>query len=247
MPEITIATAGDDLEKQMWNSIQPYFGCYERFWRMHVVPLRQTGFIYLRDGLDPEFEMLAMCHYSCFVNLGRALYKIDTKTDDFKFSEEIYANLQRAAELALKVVETFRSIHTDCMGFAPPLNIARLEKALDKLKQYRNTLHDPLRATAKDEHGIRLIPRREHLDKYHLWTSVMYQGDANDFVSVETQLRQDFAMLGSVLQSIWREMEIVSGPLVASAKYVERRENTWTDQQGAHLFLFPSVLLGRTL
>lgn len=224
MPEITIANSGDDLEKEMWNSLQPFFGSYEKFWRIHVVPLRQNGFIYLKHGIDPEFETLAMCHYSCFVNLGRAIQKIDSKADDFKFSEEIHANLQRAAELAFKVVEIFRAIHFDCMGFLPSLDIAKLEKALDKLKKYRNNLHHPLRATAKDEHGIRLIPTREHLDKYHLWTSVMYEGNRNDFVSVEAQLRQDFAMLCSVLQSTWKEMENASGALVASPKYLERRE-----------------------
>jgi hypothetical protein len=55
--------------------------------------------------MDEDFETLAMCNYTTFVNVARAFHKIESRSEDFKFSEEIYANLQRTAEVAIKTVD----------------------------------------------------------------------------------------------------------------------------------------------
>lgn len=67
MLEPTILADGDALEKCYWAQLQPYFHRYETFWRIHVFPLRRPEHLQFREGIDPEFEGMAMCHYSAYV------------------------------------------------------------------------------------------------------------------------------------------------------------------------------------
>jgi hypothetical protein len=51
---------------------------------MHVEPLRNPGSIALRRGIDADFEVFAMNHYSTYINLVRAHDKIQVKCDHFR-------------------------------------------------------------------------------------------------------------------------------------------------------------------
>lgn len=113
--EITILSHGDEIERDNWELLKAYIHRYETVWRLLVVPLRSAGSIYLRDGLDEALEEFAMCHYTTYVNVARASEKIEACADDFKFSEEIWANMHRAAEVAIKAVFAFRTIYKDCI------------------------------------------------------------------------------------------------------------------------------------
>lgn len=216
-------THGDQIEQETWNLLRPCFQRYESFWLTHVYPLRCKGSIYLRRGLDERFEELAMCHYTTYVNLARARQKIESRSEDFKFCEEIYANLQRAAEVAIKTVTAFRTIYQECLGRGPKVNDAPIGRIAESFKIYRNLLHDPILATAKDA-DTRFIPCRDKMDKYHRWTAVMYERDERDFVPVEKQLWSDWLALCSALQTTWRDMEEASSELLKNSKYVERRD-----------------------
>jgi hypothetical protein len=222
--EITIRSDGDQIERDNWEVLKPYIHRYEIVWRLLVKPLRSSGSIYLRDGIDGTFEEFAMCHYTTYVNLARALEKIDRCADDFKFAEEIWANMHRAAEVAIKAVAAFRAIYKDCImpRRNPSVNTGQLEKMEGSLKKYRNTLHDPMIGTAK-EHGVRLLPRRELLQKYHRWTSIMYRRQPEDFASANSLLRSDFAALCSTLQNVWKEIETAIGDLRENETFVKRR------------------------
>lgn len=85
---------GDELERETWEELKGYISLYETIWRFFSMPLRLENSIYFRDGIDPDLELLAMCNYTAYVNVARALKKIKTMEDDPKFSEEIWANLQ---------------------------------------------------------------------------------------------------------------------------------------------------------
>jgi hypothetical protein len=167
---------------------------------------------------------MAICHYTVFENLARGLQKIEAKSDDFKFSEEIYANLQRAAELAGKLVALFNKIYKQCTGRTAAVDITALQKIKDDLQEYRDLLHHPRLATAKDG-SQRLIPRRAAVKakKYELWTAVMYGSDPADFVDVEKQLREDFNVFCAALQDIWGAMQSKSVDLIENSEYLQRR------------------------
>lgn len=202
---LSLLSDGDELEQKTWEELRDYIGLYETIWRHFSAPLRQQNSIYFRDGIDADLEILAMCNYTAYVNVARALEKTNALADDLKFSEEIWANLQRAVEVGIKAAAAFEKVYEACGGRNLKLNIRQLEGAKEDIKKYRNRLHDPIPATKK-EVGTRLIPRRDRIEHYGRWTTVMYHANSADFVSVEGQLRSDLAMACQSLQSLWAQM-----------------------------------------
>jgi hypothetical protein len=79
---------GDELERETWEELIAYISLYETVWRTFSAPLRREGSLQFRDGIDPDLDMLAMCNYTAYLNVARALDKIK-KMEDLKFSEEI--------------------------------------------------------------------------------------------------------------------------------------------------------------
>ena len=107
------------------------------------------GSIYLRFGIDPNLETFAMNNYTAYVNMTRALGKIESNADDLKFAEEIWANLQRAVEVASKATEAWSKFYRECTGKDAQINTEQLESAKRSVKIYRNRLHHPILATSK--------------------------------------------------------------------------------------------------
>src|SRR5947199_2656826 len=66
MPNLT--DHGDAVERSTWPTMKSYISKYETLWQMHVEPLRNPGSIALRRGIDPDFEVFAMNHYSTYIN-----------------------------------------------------------------------------------------------------------------------------------------------------------------------------------
>ncbi|HKI00102.1 MAG TPA: hypothetical protein VJ999_13425 [Candidatus Sulfotelmatobacter sp.] len=220
---ISLTNHGNALERRTWSTMQAYISKYEILWQMHVEPLRNPGSIDLRDGIDPDFELFAMNHYSAYVNLVRALEKIEVKSDDLGFAEEIWAQLQRAVEVAIKQAEAFADIYFDVTNKRPQVHTRKLRELEGSIKEYRNILHEPIQASVKNADGIRLIPRRETLQKYKRWTNVMYHRAEADFVAVDSELRADFNRVCGILQGLWDEIEQESNKLLENRKYLARR------------------------
>ncbi len=189
---------------------------------MQVVPLRAPGSIYLRLGINPNLETFAMNNYTAYVNMTRALNKIESNEDDLKYSEEIWANLQRAVEVAIKAAKAFSEFYRDCTRKEAKIDTRQLDSAETSVKIYRNRLHHPILATLKDQNETRLIPKRDKIEKYNLWTKAMYDRDLSDFVPVESQLRDDFSRVCSSLQHLWTQIERLSVDLLQNAEHQRR-------------------------
>lgn len=153
MPGPSLREVGDRFERETWRALQRYFPHYEEFWRINVDPLRAQGSILLRDGVDEDFEWLAMYHYSAYVNLARGNEKIDAEADQLRFFDEIYANLERSAELAKNVVQRFAAIQRKCLPRASALDDSALDSVDERLRRYRNLIHRPLAPYRKDLYG----------------------------------------------------------------------------------------------
>jgi hypothetical protein len=217
---LSLLSDGDELERETWTELSAYISLYETIWRLFSVPLRRETSIYFRDGIDPDLEMLAMCNYTAYVNMARALDKIKRMEDDLKFSEEIWANLQRAVEVGKKAAEAFENVCASSTGRKLKVDRRQLEGAEEEIKKYRNRLHHPVPATIKDDAKTRLIPRRELLEKYALWTRVMYHAKRDeDFVTVESQLRRDVEIACKALQSVWAQIKNHAPNLLASPRF----------------------------
>jgi len=219
---VSLSESGDAIERETWPQLKNYLSKYEVLWQMHVEPLRSTGSIYLRDGIDEDFEVLAMNHYTTYLNLVRAIRKIESRLDDFAFAEEIWANLQRATEVAKKAASAFVKLCEECTGKPLQLNLLKLDQLESDIKLYRNLLHGPMPGTVKDG-DVRMIPRRDLIQKYALWSSAMYHRVEGEFVPVETQLWNDFYRTCGVLQDLWKQIETLSEPLATNNIYLKRR------------------------
>jgi hypothetical protein len=216
---------GDIFERETWPTMRAYISKYEILWQMHVEPLRNPSSIDLRDGIDPNFELFAMNHYSAYVNLARAHQKIEAKSDDLMFAEEIWAQLQRSVEIAIKQAEAFASIYAYVTKKKPHIGTAKLHGLESSIKDYRNILHEPIQASVKTAEGLRLIPRRETLQKYKRWTDVMYHRNEADFVPVDTELRADFGRVCGTLQGFWSDIEQESKKILENSNYLVRRKS----------------------
>ena len=222
MPK-SLTDYGDVLERGTWPTMQAHISKYEILWQMHVEPLRNPGSIDLRDGIDPDFELFAMNHYSAYVNLVRALEKIEVKSDDLGFAEEIWAQLQRSVEVAIKQADAFANIYGDVTKKKSHVQTGKLHQLEGSIKEYRNILHEPIQASVKTADGTRLIPRRESLQKYKRWTDVMYHRNESDFIPVGAELRSDFNRVCGILQAFWSHIEEESESILENNKYLARR------------------------
>ena len=206
---------------------------------MHVEPLRNPGSIALRRGIDPDFEVFAMNHYSTYINLVRAHDKIQVKCDDLAFAEEIWAHLQRAVELAIKEGEAFERIVVDAARKKPRVDTTNLHKLQSSIGEYRNILHDPIQASIKNADGIGLIPRRDTLEKYRRWTSPSCMtATMRDFfrqILNYSQIspvyarfcRASGAILSENLERFWRTRDISKTRLGERFVDLRRRSHIW--------------------
>ncbi len=222
--EPLLARQGDDTERGCWGHLSKLIPHYELFWRYHVFPLRVPNQIWLRDGLDPQFEAVAIANYSTFVSLTRARQKIFVNHENYKFVEEHYTALQRSCELGKKLIQRFDDLYESLTERRSGASVAMLEQFIEKrLDEYRNLLHDEMLSTPKDEQERRLIPKFEKINQYRNWTSVMYHLKRSDFVVASDQLKADFMATCSRLEDAWDQMCKASAGIVQLREYLRRR------------------------
>jgi hypothetical protein len=221
MPPL-LADEGDDLEKKYWPDLKPYFPAYEVFWQRYVYPLRSTGIVLLREGLDEDVEFVAILNFSTYVSIARGLSKIKERSEDFKYFEEIYAHLFRAAELAADTIRRFALIYEQCLKKEITIHTEKLVKVSGPLRLYRNLIHGNILATIRDSGGRRRIPKADKLDDYVLWSRMRSSLHDSDFEDAERQLWSDFRSLCSALQDSWKEMCGASEFLLKNAEYSRR-------------------------
>jgi hypothetical protein len=69
------------------------------------------------------------------------------------FPDDIYALLQRVAELALKVVERFERIFQHCLQTTIKVDALAITKMIDRIDAYRNLIHGEFLAVHADPSG----------------------------------------------------------------------------------------------
>jgi hypothetical protein len=187
---------------------------YETFWRLYVFPLRSSTSIWFRNGVDAQLEDIAIASYSTYASLARARQKICTRPEEFRFLEELYAAVQRSAEIGVKLLNQFAAFYTALRHRPSSASSAPLEQLIEgRLRLYRNLLHDAILAMPKDDHRRRLIPKPEYIDQYRRWTTVMYGFTRSHFVVAAEQLRNDFRATCSLLEEGWKRMSEASDDL----------------------------------
>jgi|HubBroStandDraft_2_1064218.scaffolds.fasta_scaffold23857_4 hypothetical protein len=197
---------GDADERKHWPHLEDLIPHYQIFWVHYVYPLRAEGSIWIKRGLDLRFERLAIASYSTFKILARARQKIFQDHDEYRHLEELYMQLQRAAEVGVKLVRQYCEIETSFSHKRCSVSVVPIETLIEsRLNAYRNLLHDALLAVPKGERG-RMVPKPEMLSLYAEWSRVMFNFNSDDFVSAESQVKNDFYATASILESAWKDM-----------------------------------------
>jgi len=226
---VSLRDNGDAVERKTWDELQSHFPHYEEFWLTHAVPLRADNSIQFRPDIDEDFEILAMQSYSTYVNLARAYERIFTPEEDsLFFPDEIYALLQRAAELAIKAVQRFGMIYSQCLGHKPKIDITAIDTFQNRITNYRNLIHDEFIGVLRTDAGRLMVPRDEFLNLYPRWTKVLYERRDEHFVDVLTQIANHFYSLSSALETCWKQMCELSSALVDNPKYLLKRNQGYS-------------------
>jgi hypothetical protein len=197
---------GDKDEREHWPHLEVLIPHYQDFWVKYVYPLRAENSIWIRRGLDPGFELLAIANYSTFKALARARQKICEDHEEYRHVEELYMQLQRAAEIGVKLVKQYGDIEAFFTRKQRSVSVVPIENLIEtRLNSYRNLLHDALLAVPKGDQG-RMVPKPEKLLMYAEWSRVMFDFNPDDFVSAESQVKTDFYATAAILESAWKEM-----------------------------------------
>jgi hypothetical protein len=166
-----------------------------------------------------------MPHYSLYVTLGKAYERIlgTEALTSIGFPDDIYALLQRVAELALKIVGRFEQVFYGCVQEKVKVDTLKLNKIIDTIDGYRNLIHGEFLAVQSDPSGRIFVPRPDQLSQYPKWTDVLYHPRAEHFVDVHTQLIDAFRSLGSGLETTWKGLCELSRRLSADKTYREKQ------------------------
>lgn len=211
-----LAEDGDQFEQENCERIREILPRYEQFWREHLVPLRRPNSIRIRPGIDPNLEQMAQCHYTSATTLVSVRNRMDSS--DTATPNDVFLDLCRAAENALKTVEAFRSLYRECTHQVSRVSTQSIESAAGKVLPYRNRVHESLLGEWQSEDGERLVPKLEYLERYKLWSS-LETADPQHMIRVQQLYSNMYQALRSAMCDAWDGMLSESPTLLESSSY----------------------------
>lgn len=175
---------GDRHERERWRLIRDRFRNYEVFWRLYVVPLtnrvlglamaRDQSWIRVRRDIPPVWQKLALCHYSVFYRLSRAvelrLQQAETTPGKPTHPEEVISLLQTCCENVKDFYDAVRDIGSGAVQYLPRRLPNDFPLAFRKIDAYRNLLvHNPVLGRGERD-GETLWPMLpENLNSWETW------------------------------------------------------------------------------
>lgn len=159
LEQFNLKDHGDRHEQERWRLLRDRFGNYEVFWRLYVVPLTNRvlgpaaggdpSWIRVRRDIPSEWQKLALCHYSVYYRLSRAvelrLEQANTKRDKPTHPEEVISLLQTCCENVQDFYDSVRDIGGDVVQYLPRRLPNDFPLVFRKIDVYRNLLiHNPV-------------------------------------------------------------------------------------------------------
>lgn len=174
LDSFSILSHGDSLERRAWHFLSKDFPNYEVFWRRYIViltnrvdpsiPASGLEWILTRKDVPDEYEKMAMCHYSIFYHLVRAIEGME-QTPHAPIEDTFYM-LDSCCDNVLLFFKSMNNIAYELGGPHDFLPTQKnwLPEVFNEITDYRDTmLHNPLIGRALGEAG-ELVPRREFLE-----------------------------------------------------------------------------------
>jgi hypothetical protein len=172
---------GDRHEHERWPLIRDRFGNYEVFWRLYVVPLTnrvlgpapegERSWVRVRRDIPSEWQKLAVCHYSVFYRLSRAvelrLEQAQSTPETPTHPEEVISVLQTCCENVKDFFDAVRDISGGTVQYLPRRLPDDFPLVFRKIDVYRNMLiHNPVLGRGETD-GQTLWPKLP--DEPKLW------------------------------------------------------------------------------
>lgn len=159
LEQFNLENHGDRHEHERWRLVRDRFGNYEVFWRLYVVPLtnRVLGpvagpdrlWIRVRRDIPSEWQKIALCHYSVFYRLSRAvelrLEQAQTEPGKPTHPDEVLSLLQTCCENVKDFYDAVREIGGDSVQRLPRRLPNDFPLVFRKIDVCRNLLiHNPV-------------------------------------------------------------------------------------------------------
>lgn len=208
---------GDRHERERWRLIRGRFDNYEIFWRLYVVPVTNRvlnppvdgdrSWIRIRRDIPPEWQKLALCHYSVCFRLSRAvelrLEQTQIPPDKPTHPEEVIALLQTCCENVKDFYKAVRNIAGGTVQYLPRRLPNDFPIVVRKIDAYRNLLiHNPVLGRG-EQHGQTLWPRLpENPTAWEAWKSKF----RFSWSAVEDLAPEDLVPARTLLQNLEDEL-----------------------------------------
>lgn len=160
---------GDRHEHQLWELVRDRFPNYEVFWRYYVVPLtnrtgvgiQDSSWIRMRSDVPPDWEKVAICHYSVFYYLSRAAQRrielFDRNADAPTHPEDVVYLLQTCCENVHYFYNALRAVAKNAVDYLP--RQCPTEFPFRSINAYRNLLlHNPVLGRGESDRET-LLPK----------------------------------------------------------------------------------------
>lgn len=229
LDSFNILSHGDPFERGAWHLVSKEFPNYEVFWRKYIViltnrvdtsvPASSPQWILTREGVPDEYEKMAMCHYSIFCHLVRAIEGMEG-TPHASIEDTFYL-LDSCCD---NVCLFFQSINRIVYNLGGPDNLMPTQKnrfpdVVGEIADYRNTmLHNPLIGRVQGETG-EFVPKRAFLNAVKFSWRKAHRLTQEQMINSRELLSTLRAQLLQYLQEQWGTIVKVLDGLRAKPKY----------------------------
>jgi len=221
LDSIDLAIYGDGNERVMWELLRDRFPSYEVLWRWLIVPLtnrvdphftgRREDLIRFRKDIpkESEFEWMAMCHYSVFYFLARAVKRLRDDPESLAHPEDVFFLLHSVGdnfEEFRKALYKFSSYCGRTISDAVAPQYPKGFPVFHEISDYRNVLlHNPVIVRGKVE-GKTLIPGWHVLESSRKSWRVALELSETDLISTKDLFDRLLGELFNELEIYWKRI-----------------------------------------
>ncbi len=224
LQSFSLADHGDRHEHERWPLVRDRFPKYQEFWQLYIVPLtnrtspgsRDSSWIRLHPDVPTEWEKLAVCHYSVFYYLSRAVQRrvelFGANAGTPTHPEDVIYLLRTCCENVKYFYDALRVVAKNAVDYLP--RHIPTDFPFREINEYRNLLlHNPVLGRGELQ-GETLLPKLpedlKHVDAWvskfrYSWRAVE-RLDADGFVLARSLLQVYEDGLAQYLNDMWTKL-----------------------------------------
>ncbi len=217
---------GDYWEKRFHDRLSPLFPNYESFWQKVVVPstMRDSNKDpSLCEGLDRDFELLVMSHYSAYFHFGVALELLESADQNYYLYDDFFFHVDAGVKMTerflrhcMKLWRKVEGLKAQNIDTVLSVEWAQKKSEFDALKNeprvYRDAIaHDP-------RLGMKIMKNKLHVPIYSkllnsnggratlTWCEVKSLSPETDFIGLKDVAIHLVQGVLSSVDALWPEI-----------------------------------------